>query len=560
MAHYYPIDEHAETSARGCAFYLAQDIGEPQAQAKLLARIVAHYLETGELELAAQALEPLYDVADSHERGQSFAELAGLAAKRGHDDFALQLADAEEDETWQDTARHHIALAQAERRDYEAARETALALGYPEPTLDEIGRHAAEHNEPQALAIADALEEPRRYILLLCDIAARRAADGQTAEALSLLDEAAQALLDVDLPDEQVETLCVLGARYAALGSAEQAARHLSRAQQIAEEEADDNLLLRVAEGWLAVNDIEKALYVAEEIDAFDISWLYANIAHAQARKGDFLAARNLLDTLKDDYHKGRGCLLLARVYEENKDAENFREQLNRAFSLTRDSRVQTLNDATARNALLGAIATEFMVAQDETKAREIAALMPEGQPRDKAWAFIAMKEINDGRFRDAIATANEVSVGERSLAQTALLQEIAGFEARTTQNWSLLRDSLKGVQGFLQRLDAYLKVADYLADEGLAEEAENLYCAAQSDAQTQENPAPAAVGLGLIAARYDGLKAAQLFSAAVKKTAHIKDRYQLTHTLLDLAETQDTLKCRPDAEAQTVMQQHLPI
>ena len=560
MSNYYLIDEQPETNLRGCAFYLAQDLSEPKAQAEVLARIVAHYLKTGELELAAQALEPLYDVSDSHEREQRFAELAALAAQHGHDDFAPQLADACEDETWQDAARHDIALAQATRGDFEAARATADQLGYPEPTLVEVARHAAETNETQALVLADVVEEPRSYVTILLEIAMRRAAKGQNEEALGLLDEAAQVLPDIALPDEQVEMLCMLGARYAASGRAGQAATQISRAQAIAEEEADDRMLLRVAESWLSVNNTEKALYVAEEIDAFDISWLYANITHAQARNGDFFAAHRLLDTLKDDYHKGRGCLFLARVYQETRDDENFRAQLQRAFILTRDSRTLTNEDVKTRDALLGTLAAEFLAAQDEAKAREIAALIPEGAPRDEAWARIAVQEADDGRFRDALTTAREISLAARAPLQTALLQRIAEFEARTTKNWGLLHDALNGIQDFPARLAARLQIAAYLAAQGTPDEAAKLRHTAQTEAETEPNPALAAAGLGALSAHSESPKAAQLFSAAVRQTAYIKDLYQLTRALLDLAETQDALDCNPDAEAQAVLQQHLPV
>ena len=337
---YFPIDENPETSLRACAFFLAQDLGEPKAQAEILTRIVGHYLAAGELDLAAQALEPLYDVSDSHEREQRFAELAAVAASAGHDDFAVSLAEACEDFTWADAARHDAALAQAERGDYAAARAMVAPLAYPEPSLVEVARFAAEKDEAQALSIAADIEEPRARAVVLLEVAARRAAAGRGADALNLLLATETVLPQIDLPDEHLDALCTLGTRYAALERREKALQLLAQAQAIAEDAADDNMLLRVADSYLAMGDTDRALYVAEEIDAFDISWFYANIAHAQARAGDFASARKLLATLKEDQHQGRGCLFLARAYQENGDEANFQAQLARALALARDTRV----------------------------------------------------------------------------------------------------------------------------------------------------------------------------------------------------------------------------
>jgi hypothetical protein len=557
MRDYYAIDDNPENSLRACAFYLAQDITEPKAQAEIVARIAAHYLATGELELAAQALEPLYDVSDSHEREQRFAELAALSAKHGEDDFAQQLAEACADETWQDTAHHDAALQQALRGDYAAARETAGLLGYPEPTLIEIARHAAEKDENEALSLADEVFEARSRAIILVEVAARRAAAGQRAEALELLDEAAQLLLDIDLPDEQVETLCALGVRYAAFGGQAQAAAQLQRAQAIAEAEADDRLLLRVAQSYLEAGDLERALYVAEEIDAFDISWLYADIAHAHARAGDFLAAQKLLDTLKDSHHKGRGCLLLARVYREQGDNGNARPQLERAFQLARDSRMQTSDDVKMRDDVLGAVAAEYLAAQDETTARQTADAMPESKERDEVWARIAAREAEDGRLRDALNTAANIAApAARAQAQTALALRVAEFEARATKDWSLVRHALEGIPDFPLRLAARLEIARFL-DEKDADEAAALRHTALQETQAQTRPALAATGLARLAVT---AKTPSRFSDAVRKAAEINDLYQLTSTLLDLAEAQDELGCEPDADAKAALQQHLPV
>jgi hypothetical protein len=559
MQRYYPIDENPEQSLWACAFYLAQELGEPKAQAEILARVTEHYLAANEPDLAAQAVEPLYDVEDSHEREQRFAQLAGFAARHGHDDFAASFADACQDPAWQDAARHDAALAQAARGDFAAARETAFALGYPEPALVELARLAAETNEDETLALVEELHEPRSRIVVLLEVVAHRAAVGRGAEALELLHEANEQLSEVDLPDEQVETLCAVGVRFAALERHEKARELVTEAQDLAEDAADDHQLLCVADAWLALGNTERALYVVEEIDLFDTSWFIANVAHAKARAGDFAAAQTLLDTLPDNHHKGRGCLLLARVYQQQGDDENFRAQMARAHELTANSRTPTTEDVNLRDALFGVLSAEYLAAGDETKAQAIAAAMPPGAPRDEAWQRLAARETEDSRLRDALKTTENLSSQVQAETQAALALKIAQFEARTTKDWSLLRDTLARInaQAFAVRLKAHLDLADFLAAQSADDEAARLRQTARREAETHERPALAAAGLAAIAARD---RDAALFSAAVAHTAPITDRYELARVLLDVAATGRDIGGELDEAAQTTLQQHLPV
>jgi hypothetical protein len=564
MANYHHIDDNPEASLWACAFYLAQDIGEPKPQAEILARVTEHYLAAGEVDLATQAVEPLYDVADSHEREQRFAQLAARAARHGHDDLAHQLADACADVTWHDAARHDLALAQAARGAYEAARETALALGYPEPTLIEIARRSLAENEAQARAIADEVEEPRARAVILWELASHHAAAGQTAEALTLLNTAAGQLPEIDLPDEQVEALCALGLRYAALEQRDQARDLLEEAQGVAEDAADDHQLLRVAESWLALGDLEKAVYVAEEIDLFDTSWFFANVAAAAARAQGFDQAHKLLAPLKDNHHKGRGYLLVGLAYQEQDDEANFRAHLEKAFTLGLNSPMRTNEDVTLRHALLGAISSEYLNAGDEAKAREIASAMPACAACDEAWAKIAAREADDGRFRDALKTVANISAAvSRAQAQAALALRIAQFEARTTKSWPLVHDALNAIddKAFSVRLTARLEVAGFLTQQGADDEAAQLRHTAQEEAAHHPRPAVAAHGLAEIAAHTaDPDTAAQLFSAAIQQTASLSDLYETARVLLDLAEKQEKIGGAPDEAAQAVLQQHLPV
>ena len=373
MAHsYYPIDENPAQSLRACAFYLAQDIAEPSARTETLEHIVQHYLAAGDLTQAAQALEPLYDVRDNYQREQCFVHLAGYAAAHGHDDFAWAVADACAQDESQDLARHSIALGQATRGDFPAARETALTLGYSEPTLTDIAQTIAAQDPAQAVALAADAQEPRARAVILCHAVTRYLALEDQVAARAALDEAAVALDEIDLPDEQVETLCAVGTGYAALGATERSQELLSAAQGIAEDEADDRLLLRVAQAWRETGDTARAIYVAEEIDAFDIGGLWVDIAYTQARAGDFDAARATLATLPPEgLAHAQGLWALGLAYQKNDDRAQSRALWESAAAITLRSRVKTTEDANTRQRILANLTEAFLTLPDAAAARD---------------------------------------------------------------------------------------------------------------------------------------------------------------------------------------------
>ena len=568
MAHsYYPIDENPAQSLRACAFYLAQDIAEPSARTETLEHIVQHYLAAGDLTQAAQALEPLYDVRDNYQREQCFVHLAGYAAAYGHDDFAWAVADACAEDESQDLARHSIALGQATRGDFPAARETALTLGYPEPTLTDIAQTIAAQDPAQAVALAADAQEPRARAVILCHAVTRYLALEDQVAARAALDEAAVTLDEIDLPDEQVETLCAVGTGYAALGATERAQELLSEAQSIAEDEADDRLLLRVAQAWRETGDTARAIYVAEEIDAFDIGGLWVDIAYTQARAGDFAAARATLATLPPEgLAHAQGLWAVGLAYQKNDDIAQSRALWERAAEITLRSRVKTTEDANTRQRILANLTEAFLSLPDAAAARQTAAAIGDVELRDAAWQNIAAREADDGRFRDALKTLESMSPLARAVAQAELAQQIAGFEARTTRDWTLAHSTLANLdaQAHVTRLAAHLALAGFFQQNEAPDEAALLLEKAQHAAESLARPADSALALAEIAsfqARHEASgPAASLLSAAVQKTALLTDTYDLARVLLALAVQHDTIGGALDEPARATLERHLPV
>lgn len=562
---YYPIEQDATVNLPACAFYLAQMSDEPKAQAEILGRIVTHYMAAQEWDLAAQALEPLYDVGDSYEREQRLAELAGHAAGAGNDDFAWALAEACQDETWQDSARNRIALAQAARGEALAARDTALTLGYPEPTLIELAHILAEKDLTAAADCAEDAQEPRARATILTHIATRYAAQDQQGTARELLDEAAAQLAEIDLPDEQAETLCAVALGYAPLDRA-RAAELIAQAQGIAEDNADDRLLVRVAESWLAMDEPARAAYVAEEIDAFDVSWLWVAIARAQADVGDFAMAQQTLDDIADDYQKARGYFYLARTYNATNDAAASRASLDKATDLAAQAKTQTLDAAQGRENLLAACGLAYLERGDADAARRLAESLPEGASRDAIFQELANRQAADGRFRDALATAQAIGADKRSAVQVELAGYIAQLEAKTTKNWTLARETVEKLEfdAFPTLQSARLELAEFVASHDDATTAEELHAAVYRDALAQPRHVWAASSLAQAAthqARAGNQEQANaLFSDAVQRAAQIPDEYTMSNALMDLAAAQETSGATLNAKARAALEQRLPV
>src|SRR5690606_15408481 len=105
------------------------------------------YLARGEVDLAAELANSL---DDPFMRDRLLIAVAAKCADLDDDEYALQLADAIEEQGLQSQAREMIALQKARKGEIEAARAIASSIFHPDTALAGIAAKQAEMGDTEA--------------------------------------------------------------------------------------------------------------------------------------------------------------------------------------------------------------------------------------------------------------------------------------------------------------------------------------------------------------------------------------------------------------------------
>src|SRR5688572_5157754 len=119
--HFIPLSE-AETDLLACATYIAESIAGGEARGEAIAAVVPHYLEGGNVDLAAELAN---SVDDPFTRDRLLIAVAEKCAELDDDEYALQLAEAIEEPGFQGQAFGRLGLVKAAKGDFEKARQAA---------------------------------------------------------------------------------------------------------------------------------------------------------------------------------------------------------------------------------------------------------------------------------------------------------------------------------------------------------------------------------------------------------------------------------------------------
>ena len=132
MNHFISIDE-AEKDLLAAAAYVAERVGGSDDRADAVAVVVQRYLVRGEVDLAAELANSL---DDPFMRDRLLIAVAAKCADLDDDEYALQLADAIEEQGLQSQAREMIALQKA--RKGEIKQFTGKDSAFEEPDAADV--------------------------------------------------------------------------------------------------------------------------------------------------------------------------------------------------------------------------------------------------------------------------------------------------------------------------------------------------------------------------------------------------------------------------------------
>lgn len=391
MSEHFISREDAEGDLLACAAYLAENITSADGRAEAMNAVVPSYLAAGNVDLAAALADT---VDDPFSRDKLLVQVAEHCASIDDDDYALQLADAIEDDGMSAQARERIALIKASKGEFERAREVSAEMMHPD--LVEAGiavKQAADGDEAAAFATIEQIEFPSAQVLAYQNIASADIESDNLERAVAAADRAFASAKEIEHDEERIRALCDIGNLY------NEAKRNDKAIEAFDAARAEAELLDNVHRDFFLVNCALGFLYAdsQEEVD-------------------------RTLDLVTDKTQMASALLGMARDSWKKDAQDDALEILEEAWAILKSQREIETRDSRARNTLMASIATQFAGFGKDERALEIAGANQDIEQQVSALSQIAQIQTvrkEDGLARQAI---NEIpESGDRLFALIAV-------------------------------------------------------------------------------------------------------------------------------------------
>jgi tetratricopeptide (TPR) repeat protein len=289
-------------------------------------------------------------------------QIAEKCAELDDDEYALQLADAIEEQGLRSQAIEHVAQVKAAKGQIEKAREIAAPLEHPDFVLAGVAvRQAADGNDAGAGATVGEIDFPLARASALSQIAAAKVADDKAQSAEAFLEQAVAAALDIDHEEEQIRSLCDIA-----------------------------NLYLEAGRRDKAIETYEEARLRAEVLDNVHQDFFLVNCALGFLYAGSEDACDRALDLVTDKTQMASALLAIARYEWEKDEKEAALDSLDEAYEILRSQRDIETRDSRARNSLMASIAVQFAGFGKTDRALDIASENQDPAETSKALGQIA--------------------------------------------------------------------------------------------------------------------------------------------------------------------------
>lgn len=436
--------EDAEQDLLACAAYLAENIKSADGRAEAMNAVVPRYLASGNVDLAAALADT---VDDPFSRDKLLVIVAEHCASIDDDDYAMQLADAIEDDGMSAQARERIALLKASKGEFEKAREVAADMMHPDFVEAGIAvKQAADGDEAAAFATIEAIDFASARVLAYQNIASANNEGEAFESAASAATRAFESAKDIEHDEEKIRALCDIG-----------------------------NLFVEAKRNDKAIEAFDAARTEAELLDNVHRDFFLANCALGFLYANSQELADRTLDLVTDKTHMASALLGMARDSWKKEAKEEALEILEEAWAILKSQREIETRDSRARNTLMASIATQFAGFGKTERAMEIASENLSMEEQTSALSQIAQiltvqkeddlarQAINEiPEYSDRLFALLAVSDTKNKLGETeaaiALLDKAAGMTSELPQ--PAARSSVLNI------------VADRYASRGLPEKA----------------------------------------------------------------------------------------
>jgi tetratricopeptide (TPR) repeat protein len=364
--HFIPRDA-AEKGLLECAAFLAENIQNSDGHSEALRTIVPLYLRRGDVDLAAELAN---SVEDPFTRDKLLILAAEKCASIDDDEYAVQLADAIEDDGLRGEAFERLALQKSAKGDLAKADEMANDLVHPEYVYADIAvRYAALSDAANSVAYLGRIEFPAAKVAAMQAIAELQRNSGERDKAREMLQNARSVATDIEHDEEKLRILGEIGNLFVAF------------------EEKDE-----------AVKTFELMRDAAAELGGAHRNLFLVTAALGFLQAGSLDLADATLDLVTDLTQMASALLGFSREFAKNGDSEEAMESLEEAYSIVRSQRDTEVRDSRARVAVQRMVAVQFAELGKAERAIEVAHEIGEEGEQASALGLIAQVLVMENK------------------------------------------------------------------------------------------------------------------------------------------------------------------
>jgi tetratricopeptide (TPR) repeat protein len=439
MAQHFISRTEAETDLLACAAYLGESIEGNDDYAEAMLAVIPRYLAKGDVDLAAELANT---VDDPFTRDRLLIAVAEKCASIDDEEYALQLAEAVEDEGMQQQAREVIALVLAEKGKIEGAREIADEMAHPDQVLAGIAAAQANSGDREgAMRTVAEIGYPSASVFAHLSIASGVLDKDDDVEATAQLEAAFTPAKDIEHDEERIRAFVDIG-----------------------------HLFVDAKRNDKAVAALELARTNAEQLDNVHRDALLGQVSLGFLHAGSMDLADRTLDAVTDKMQIATVLLGFARDYWSKGENEDALEAIDEAYAILKGQREIETRDSKAKYSLFGSIATQFAAFEKGERAIEIAESIEEDGFRTAALSQVAQVLTANGSDELARTAISSIADDAEKVFALIAVSDIAKQKNDIDQVAGLLREAadLAGeIPQFSSRAAAYIEIAARYSDNG---------------------------------------------------------------------------------------------
>ncbi len=439
MSDFYISREQAESDLLAAAAFVGERVRSSDGHAAAMNAILPMYLDRGEVDLAAELAN---SVNDPYSRDKLLATVAEKCAEIDDDEYALQLADAIEDQGLQSQATERVALVLAGKGNIEKAREIADSMAHPDFVLAGIAAKQAEDGDETAARVTVAeIDFPSARVSASQHIASSLIVKGENESAVAWLDDGVEAAEAIEHDEERIRTLSDLSSLYV-------------------EAKRNDK----------SIETLAVALGFAEQLDNTHRDFFFGNCAIGFLNAGSVELADQALDLIADKTQLGSALVGFARDSWKKDEKDDALEALEEAYTIVNSQREIEIRDSRARNRLFTIIAAQFAGFGKTERGIEIAR--GNADPAEETDALSQIAQILIAQNEDELArqTINEIAEDADRLSALIALADAKLKSGDASGSIEMLKEAATLAETVPQlpaRSTAMIELAARFADQG---------------------------------------------------------------------------------------------